>query len=58
MSKTIKAACNCKHEFQDQQHGKGVRVCTPVRSKNPLAQQEGRCTVCLRVHAIKSEIKQ
>ena len=51
-----KAICNCKHEFQDQQHGKGVRVCTPVRNKNALATPQGRCTVCLRVHDLK-EVK-
>lgn len=52
-----KAICNCKHEFQDQQHGKNVRVCTPIRSKNALAAPQGRCTVCLRVHDIKKETK-
>ena len=56
MSKTLKALCNCKHEFQDKQHGKGLRVCTPVRNKNALATPQGRCTVCLRVHDLK-EVK-
>ena len=53
MSQTLKSACNCKNEFQDKTYGKGVRVCTPVRKKNPLQEQQGRCTVCLRVHDVK-----
>lgn len=53
MSQTLKSACNCENEFQDKTYGKGVRICTPVRKKNPLSEQQGRCTVCLRVHDVK-----
>lgn len=52
MSKTLKAACTCKHEFQDKTYGKGVRICTPVLNKNAHTQQQGRCTVCGKIHNI------
>jgi hypothetical protein len=32
--------CTCKHEFQDEVYGKGMRVITRDKDKNP------RCTVC------------
>jgi len=34
------AKCDCKHEGQDELHGKGNRV------HNPKAKDEIRCTVC------------
>lgn len=54
MSITLKAACTCKHQHQDTLYGKGVRICTPIRNKNAMAPQQGRCTVCLKTHDIKS----
>ena len=33
--------CKCEHEFQDKEHGKGMRVHT-VGEKN----DDYRCTVC------------
>jgi len=32
--------CTCKHEVQDELYGKGMRVITRDKNKNP------RCTVC------------
>ena len=37
-------ACSCKHEYQDQIHGKGMRVHNPA-SKKPVG-ITWRCTVC------------
>jgi hypothetical protein len=34
--------CTCKHEFQDETYGKGMRVYNPAGDK----QSGGRCTVC------------
>lgn len=33
-------ACKCKHEYQDQKYGKGMRV------QNPCKEGRFRCTVC------------
>lgn len=34
--------CSCKHEFQDQRYGRGMRVANPSRKSPPM----WRCTVC------------
>lgn len=35
--------CTCKHEYQDQVYGKGMRVCNPIGK----SQDSGyKCTVC------------
>lgn len=39
----MKIKCTCQHKFQDQQHGKGIRVANPITGKS---QGNGRCTVC------------
>ncbi len=37
--------CECKHEYQDQKHGKDKRVA------NRAPKKEGyRCTVCGKIH--------
>jgi len=45
-----KLRCNCVHEFQDAQYGKGIRLC------NPMGKAEGyyRCTVCGAEHHVSS----
>lgn len=38
--------CKCKHSFQDQQFGEGVRAHNPL-TKKPTSQNPGhKCTVC------------
>jgi hypothetical protein len=37
--------CNCKHEFQDQRYGKGMRLHNQKNSKT-AGVNEWRCTVC------------
>ena len=49
---TNKQFCKCKHEFQDQEHGKGIRVCTPTKG-GTLDTRIVRCTVCNAHHTIK-----
>ncbi len=39
--------CDCKHDSQDQIHGKGNRVMTPLKKVQGLPQMY-RCTVCLK----------
>ena len=35
--------CTCKHEFQDKEYGKGMRVFNPMKISGRY-----RCTVCGR----------
>lgn len=37
----MKMKCNCEHDFQDKEHGKGVRVHNPCKEGKTF-----RCTVC------------
>ena len=49
---TAKVSCSCKHEWQDKEHGKGVRVANarpPVKDRSDI---EVRCTVCKTLHRI------
>lgn len=52
----MKVACTCKHEFQDREHGPGIRVANPVNKtkkdsgKDGSKVQEYRCTVCGSTH--------
>lgn len=39
--------CVCKHEFQDERYGRGMRVHNPCKQENSTA---FRCTVCGMVH--------
>jgi hypothetical protein len=36
----MKISCNCKHEFQDKEHGKGIRIANVSKKGNVS------CTVC------------
>lgn len=43
----MKVTCNCKHAYQDETLGKGIRWATPVnKSKKDGKAIEARCTVC------------
>jgi len=33
--------CTCLHQYQDQKHGTGMRVCNSTNTENKY-----RCTVC------------
>jgi hypothetical protein len=45
MAETKVMSCNCKHEFQDNQYGKNMRVFNPIGK----TQNDGyRCTICGR----------
>ena len=37
--------CSCKHEFQDERYGRGMRVHNPCSDGGPKHGQ-ARCTVC------------
>ncbi|ARM71097.1 hypothetical protein pVco7_gp108 [Vibrio phage pVco-7] len=39
----MKVKCDCKHEGQDELHGKGMRVANKISSKDG---NMVRCTVC------------
>lgn len=41
--------CTCKHPYQDQLYGTGVRVINPSGKKD---KNLGKCTVCAREHSI------
>lgn len=41
MSKTAILPCKCKHDFQDKQYGKGMRVHNFTEKS-----EKWRCTVC------------
>lgn len=51
--KSYKSHCDCKHEFQDKEHGKGVRVCNPTKGSVPQGSKQVRCTVCSKLHTVK-----
>lgn len=48
-----KVLCKCNHAFQDAEHGKQVRVATPLVGKTPTSRNV-RCTVCGAIHTIKA----
>lgn len=50
-----KVMCSCTHEFQDKEHGKGVRVaCATTKEPSPST-IEVRCTVCGKAHTVSKE---
>ena len=51
--KSFKVQCKCKHDYQDQIHGKQVRVANPCKGCNTPGQTNVRCTVCGTVYTIK-----
>lgn len=46
--------CDCKHEFQDQTYGKGMRVHNPAPQKG-ASPQRMRCTVCRKERNIDNK---
>lgn len=42
--RTKTMGCKCKHEYQDEKYGKGVRVHNMALKKN--GDPKWRCTVC------------
>lgn len=43
-SEPIIRRCSCKHEYQDEKYGQGMRVHTPAKLKT--GDIKPRCTVC------------
>lgn len=42
--------CTCEHEYQDEKHGKGMRVCNKLAmAKGSGVRPQYRCTVCKRI---------
>ncbi len=50
--KTYKVQCTCKHEFQDKEYGKQVRIATPGNKPNQN-ERRVRCTVCAKEYTVK-----
>ena len=42
----VLAKCKCKHAFQDEKYGLGMRVHTIADKQSTSGQKKGRCTVC------------
>jgi len=42
----VLAKCKCKHAFQDEKYGLGVRVHNIADKQSTSVQKKGRCTVC------------
>jgi hypothetical protein len=38
--------CTCQHEYQDKEHGKGMRVHNQLKPVNKMDTLKFRCTVC------------
>jgi len=60
MSATRELACKCKHEYQDANYGKGMRVHnrtanTTSKSKDAGANWVYRCTVCNATNTASGE---
>lgn len=51
--KSFKVICNCKHVFQDHEHGKNIRVATPSTRKPSQDTRIVSCTVCGKQHTVK-----
>lgn len=50
---TFTMPCTCKNDFQDKEHGKGMRVHNPMKGG-----EKARCTVCLNERFVgKKEVK-
>lgn len=53
---TAKVTCTCKHEYQDQTYGLGVRVAnTTKKTDDKAGKQEVRCTVCSKIHTVSQD---
>ena len=55
MAKSYKVRCDCKHEFQDTEHGKQNRVANPTTKKYLDGTIDVRCTVCTKLHHVKKD---
>ena len=53
MTASYKMNCTCKHDYQDTQYGKGIRLATPCKGSNSPDRQTIRCTVCLKQIEVK-----
>ena len=40
--------CTCKHDYQDKEHGKKMRVFNPTKQNGRELERGWRCTVCGR----------
>lgn len=52
----VLAACDCKHPFQDEKYGQGVRVHNLMNGGKADAATglaRGRCTVCGKERVVK-----
>ena len=51
---TAKIACSCKHEQQDEMHGKGVRIANTLAKSaaDKSHEVQVRCTVCGAIHRV------
>ncbi len=47
MSQTKLIKCECKHEYQDQKYGKGIRLANKTKFVH-VENEVYRCTVCKR----------
>jgi hypothetical protein len=47
-------ACTCKHDYQDQTYGPGLRVHNPYRTPAPGG---WRCTVCSKVKPSTAKVE-
>lgn len=50
MNKTQIVKCTCQHAYQDELHGKGMRVTTPNNNEQKKGLFVVRCTVCGSEH--------
>lgn len=48
--------CSCKHESQDNLHGKSMRVFNKTVKTDPKGNPIGRCTVCSSIKTLTKEI--
>ena len=51
--KTYKVNCTCKHDFQDKEYGKQIRIATPTQAKPSTTERRVRCTVCTKEYTVK-----
>ena len=49
---TIVLPCHCRHQFQDAEYGRGLRLHN-VMAKKASGQQTARCTVCGSVRPVR-----
>jgi hypothetical protein len=53
-SGTAKVNCVCKHEYQDKEHGAGVRIANATQKATDKT-VDVRCTVCGKIHTVNKE---